>query len=101
MSIVGAQEQCTTHRSALARHWVGLPRHHFVPLEAHVSLEGALCDFGRASSSRKTIGICTSTYKMQAPVLSNLVNNRGKSINTRLCTITQFLGTNTIVRPML
>ena len=39
-------------------------------------------------------------YKIQAPVLSNLVNYRGKSINNRLCTITQFLGTNTIVRHM-
>ena len=79
---------------------MGLPRHHLAPLEAHVRLEGGLRDFGRASSSRKTIEICTSIYKMQAPVLSNLVNNRGKSINNGLCTITQFLGTNTIVRHM-
>ena len=30
------KEQCTHHRSTLARHWVGLPRHHCCPLEAHV-----------------------------------------------------------------
>ena len=91
------KEQCTHHRSALARHWVGLPRHHCCPLEAHVWGEGALCDFGRASSSQKSIGICTSRYKIQAPVLSNLVNHFWKTINNRKCTITQFSGTDTIV----
>ena len=69
------KEQCTHHRLALARHWVGLPRHHCCPLEARVWGEGGLCDFGRASSSKKSIGICTSRYKIQAPVLSNLVNH--------------------------
>ena len=91
------KEQCTHHRSALARHWVGLPRHHLAPLKAHVWLEGGLRDFGRASSCRKTIEICTSTYKIQAPVLSNLVNHFWKTINNRKCTITQIVGTNTIV----
>ena len=91
------KEQCTHHRSALARHWVGLPRHHLAPPEAHVWGEGGLCDFGRASCSKNSIGICTSTHKIQAPVLSNLVNHFWKTINNRKCTITQILGTDTIV----
>ena len=78
-------EQCTHHRSALARHWVGLPRHHFHPPNAHVCGEGGLCDFGRANSSRKSIVIYTSRNKIKMPVLSNLVHYRWQTINSKMC----------------